>query len=281
MKRFITSIILAVLPVLAFAQAQITTKKEKVKDFPTKITKVVMTGNEFKDQAIKEAVKNSWTISAFEFCDMNDFSSLKTNSDLYFLVMTDVMTKKETRPGISVMSLLKGGNEVRDINDMLELASMPVCAADAPSGKEAAMLPALLDILQKYVLKALDSGFTGIWSIKASLGRHLDYDIIFDKADLSPQVTEGYIAEKFDRQMFVSDEETVLDAIMGYKENTAVGYIVCPSEPELGSLCYKMIIDASTHDLYYFKKHIVTKNSSTGFLRSDINKITNPRRVKR
>ncbi len=50
MKRFITIILFCIISVSAFAQAQIITKREKVKDFPTRITKVVLTGNEFKDK---------------------------------------------------------------------------------------------------------------------------------------------------------------------------------------------------------------------------------------
>lgn len=281
MKRFITIILFCIISVSAFAQAQIITKREKVKDFPTRITKVVLTGNEFKDQVLKEAVKNVWTISAFEFCDLNDFSILKTDPRFYFLLITDVMTKKETKPGIAVLTLIKGETGVRNINDMLELASIPVCAADSPSGKEMAMMPALLDIMQNYVSKALTSGFSSIRSIRGKLKDIYDYDIIFDKEDLSPQISDRFIAEKFDRQMFIADEAAVVDAMLEGREDTAVGYVVCPSEPQPGSLCYVMIIDAGTYELYYYKKHIVSKNTNTGFLKSDINKITYSRRVKR
>ena len=52
----------------AFAQAQITTKKEKVSDFTLKTMKVVLSGNEFIDQAVREAINNTWSLSPFEFC---------------------------------------------------------------------------------------------------------------------------------------------------------------------------------------------------------------------
>lgn len=281
MKRTVAVILFAVIPLMAFSQAQITTKKEKLKDFPYKITKVVLTGNAFKDQAIKEAVKNSWTISAFEFCDMKDFNAMKTNPELYFLLLSDIRQKKESRPGISVFTLVKGEPGVKDLNDMLEVASIPVSAADVPSGKEIAVMPALLDIMQEYVDKSLSSRFSGIGSVKGKLSSTADFRLIFDKEDLSPQIDDKYISDKFDNKMLLGEEDDIVEAMIYGSDDTAVGYVVAPAEPEPGSLCYTMLIDAMTHELYYFSKYKVSKNTNKGFLKRDIAKITGPRKSKR
>ena len=45
MKRFLTLLAALIIPLAALAQAQITTKKIKISDFPEKTTKVVLTGN--------------------------------------------------------------------------------------------------------------------------------------------------------------------------------------------------------------------------------------------
>lgn len=272
MRRLIAMIFFAVIPVLAFAQIQITTKKEKLSSFPTKITKVVLSGNEFKDQAVKLAVKNAWRISPFEFCDIQDFESLKTNPDLYFLILADVKTKKETKAGISVFTLVKGDAGVSGIDDMLEVASIPVCAADLPSGKEAAMMPALLDIMQDYIVKSLASGFSSIGSVVKNKWQRGGMTLVFDKEDFSPQVDTSNIEGKFNGNLFIGGAEDVVNAMVYGNEKTAVGYIVTPSEPEAASLCYVMLIDAETHELYYFKKHVVGK-AGAGFRKGDISKI--------
>ena len=60
MRRFIQILALAIAGLLlttdALGQAQITTRREKLKDFTSKTTKVVLTGDEFLDEAVKESV---------------------------------------------------------------------------------------------------------------------------------------------------------------------------------------------------------------------------------
>ena len=55
-------------PLMAGAQAQINTKKVKISDFTEKITKVVLTGNDFYDSILKDEVKTHWRVSPYEFC---------------------------------------------------------------------------------------------------------------------------------------------------------------------------------------------------------------------
>lgn len=273
MRRLIAMMFFMAMPFLAFAQIQITTKKEKISSFPTKITKVVLSGNEFKDQAVKEAVKNAWRISPFEFCDIMEFEKLKTNPDLYFLVLSDTKTKKETKPGISMFFLVKGDEGAGGLEDMLEVASIPVCAADFPSGKEAAMMPALLDIMQSYIAKTLSGAFASMRSVVKSKWQTGGITVVFDKEDFSPGVNAKDIEEKFGSRVSIGSGEDVIHAMVSGCENTAVGYIVAPAEPEIGSVCYAMLIDAETHELYYFKKSVVSKNAGAGFRKADINKI--------
>ena len=66
MKRTLTIIILAliamtIIPADLFGQAQIYTRKEKLKDITTKTVKVVMTGDEILDEALLSSAprKNS------------------------------------------------------------------------------------------------------------------------------------------------------------------------------------------------------------------------------
>ncbi len=55
--------------------------------------------------------------------------------------------------------------------------------------------------------------------------------------------------------------------------NTVVSYVVAPSEPVNGSICYKMLIGSDNHELYYFKKHKITARNGKGFLTSDVKAI--------
>jgi hypothetical protein len=61
-------------------------------------------------------------------------------------------------------------------------------------------------------------------------------------------------------------DEVLSDAM----DNALVAYIVAPEEPEKGSVSYKMLIDARTHELYYFKKRKISEASGRGFTRNEV-----------
>ena len=63
MKRVLILISAVLFPLLAGAQAQINTKKVKIADFTEKTTKIVLTGNDFYDQALRNEIAAGWTLS--------------------------------------------------------------------------------------------------------------------------------------------------------------------------------------------------------------------------
>ena len=120
---------------VAAAQAQITTKKIKISDFPEKTTKVVLTGNALYDAVLKEEIATRWRIAPYEFCTLQEFNELKGKNNYYFLVTTKGQFKTESEPGLQFLTLVKGGEEAENgINEMLEIVSLPIASAENPSG---------------------------------------------------------------------------------------------------------------------------------------------------
>lgn len=261
----------------ASGQAQIQTKKVIISDLTEKTTKVVLTGNSLFDSFLMGEFKNRWRMSPYEFCTLDEFQTLKTDSDYYFLIFLKGQFRKETEPGISFMSMLKGGPKASEGTDkMLEVASIPFAAATNPNGRETTFLPALLDIFQVYIRKAIGSdivGYTGLAQAGKNIVKAGKKRIYFSESDLEAGVDESVKKRCFDSDMLlVSDEEA--DSIFSAKTyNTLVSYTVAPSQPVRGSYCYKMLIDAETHVLYYYKRHSITGGRGAGFLSSDLKKI--------
>jgi hypothetical protein len=156
MKRTLTIIILAliamtIIPADLFGQAQIYTRKEKLKDITTKTVKVVMTGDEILDEALKQSVTSTWTMSPFEFCTQEEFNKIKSDSKFYFLIVVKGQQRKESEPGIDLLTMVKGGEgSDKSINDMLEVVTFPLRSAVDPSGREFVLLPAFLSIMQEH-----------------------------------------------------------------------------------------------------------------------------------
>ena len=279
MKKLIILITALIMPLMAGAQAQITTKKVKIEDFTQKVTKVVLNGNPFYDTSFKDEVAARWRISPYEFCTLEEFEGLKGNDSYYFLILTQGQFRKETAPGLQFISLVKGGQGAdKGIGDMLEVVSLPFASAEYPSGRELIFLPAFLDIIQSHTLEAMENDFNaygGLSNTAQKLGKAGNMDIVISEDDLNSLVSE----EMTDSEgMTVTDEDDADSYMLDEVSGTLVSYVVAPSEPVKGSFCYKMLIDAQTHERYYYRKHKISPKAGAGFLPEDIERINKARK---
>lgn len=280
MKRLlcilVSLLVTAASAVSAMGQAQITTKKEKLKDFPTKITKVVMSGNSIQDDAIRGAVKGSWFISPYEFCSMDEFKALMSKDEFYFLVPLQLKYKGETKEGVTMLTLLRGDKGVKGMSDMITVAEMPMCSADAPF-TASAFMPAVIDIIQSYVGNSLVSGFKGIGRQAQPLSKAGGKEAYVISDDLAADASDFAAKDEsaFSRPKLHIVSPAQADSIMlSASPDAIVAYIVAPEEPEKGSVSYKMLIDARTHELYGFKKGKVSSAKDRGFTRKELLKIS-------
>ena len=279
MKKLIILITALIMPLMAGAQAQITTKKVKIEDFTQKVTKVVLNGNPFYDTSFKDEVAARWRISPYEFCTLEEFEGLKGNDSYYFLILTQGQFRKETAPGLQFISLVKGGQGAdKGIGDMLEVVSLPFASAEYPSGRELIFLPAFLDIIQNHTLEAMENDFNaygGLSNTAQKLGKAGNMDIVISEDDLNSLVSK----EMTDSEgIIITDEDDADSYMLDEVSGTLVSYVVAPSEPVKGSFCYKMLIDAQTHELYYYRKHKISPKAGVGFLPEDIERINKARK---
>ena len=279
MRRTLKLLALAIAGLLIttdiLGQVQITTRRERLKDFTSKTTKVVLTGDEFLDEAMKESVAATWTVSPYEFCTNEEFQKLKTDANFYFLMVVKGQFRRESEPGIDMLTLVKGGEGAdSSINDMFEVVSFPLRPTEDPSGREFVLLPAFLKIIQSHTVELTETEMKAYSSIGAKDSKKLRIKrIFFWEEDFAPQVDEQ-TKRSLDEDILIKEDEDEVDEIFSEGTfNTVVSYVVAPSEPVNGSICYKMLIGSDNHELYYFKKHKITAKSGKGFLTSDLKAI--------
>jgi hypothetical protein len=279
MKKLLMILAAAIIPMIAGAQAQILTKKVKISDFTEKMTKVVLTGNEMFDLSLQEEVKARWRVSPYEFCTWEEFMNDRNSSDYYFLLTTSGQFKKETEPALDMFSLVKGGTGAT-INSMMEVMFLPFASAEDPSGREFVFLPVLLDIIQDHTLKSMEkdmNGYVGLSGYSTNMTRTGHMQIVFSEDDLNSEITREYMDINFDSDIVVTDEDTADIHIFENTPNTLVSYVVAPTNGNIGSYCYKMLINAQTHEIYYFSRHKISKKYGVGFLTEDIRRINSYR----
>ena len=256
------------LPSEMFGQAQIYTRKEKLKDITAKTTKVVLNGDEMLNEAIKESVAATWTMSPYEFCSVEEFEKIKTSDKFYFLLIAKGQQRKESEPGIDFLTLVKGGEDAsKSIDDMLEVVSFPLRSASEPSGREFVLLPAFLSIIQDHAQNLTSSEVKAYSTLSAEDTKKLAIrQIYFSKDDFAPQVDDKTI-ESLDQDIIVKEDEDDVDEVFTQGTyNAVVSYVVAPTEPVNGSVCYKLLIGSDNHKLYWYKKHRISARSGRGFL---------------
>lgn len=282
MKKIIVLAVSLLLPLMAFAQAQIDTKKIKIGDFTQKVTKVVLTGNMFYDGSLKNEIAAKWRVSPYEFCSAKEFETLKTDDNYYFLMLTQGQFRKEAEPGLMFLTLVKGGEKAAaGIDQMLEVVSLPFASVQEPSGREYVFLPTFLDIIQNYTLDSMDkdiNAYIGLSNYSLNISKSGRMTLVFSEGDLSTEVTPKVRNACFDKNVHVLPEEEADKYLTSEDGNTLVSYVAVPTYAKPGSYCYKMLIDPQTNTLYYFRKHKVSRKVGAGFLEEDIRRISLPRK---
>lgn len=284
MKKFTVIVIALLMPLLVLAQAQIDTKKVKISDFTQKITKVVLTGNQFYDACLESEISTKWHVSPYEFCSMAEFDNLKSDDSYYFLITTKGQFKKEAEPGLTFLTLVKGGkNSDKGIDEMLEIVAFPYASAEEPSGREVSFLPAILDIIQNYTLDSMEkdiNAYTGLPNYTMNITKSGDMRLVFADTDLSSEVTPDVKSQFFDEDVLVVEADDADEFLTKNNDNMLVSYVVAPTSAKAGSYCYKMLLDPRANKLYYYRKHKISKKVGAGFLLEDIKRITAPRHNK-
>ncbi len=266
----------------AFAQAQINTKKMKIGDFTQKTMKVVLSGNPMFDGVLQEEISSLWRVSPYEFCSLDDFEANRTSPDCYFMLLSKAQFRKESEPGIEFLTVVKGGkNAEKGIDEMLEVCTFPVRAAQMPSGREFDFMPAIIDIIQDYIRKSMEddrAGYAGLGKFACGISATAGMNLVLADGDVSGNISEKVRSNAVEAGIaFVDDDEA--DEIMSSGDmNSVVSYTVAPTNPESGSYCYRMLIGAGNHRLYYFRKQRVGKDGDYGFGASELNRLAGVRK---
>lgn len=230
----------------AFSQGKVYTRKARLEDFPIRTTKVVIDGNSFLGIALREEIALRWRISPYEHCTPAEYDKLKTDNNFYFINLVE-------EDGIAFLTLSKGGKEEDDnqFKRPFEVVRVPFASVGDPSGRELIFMGAFVDILQIFVEDAMLADQVAYSGLKHYNSSNLSFKTIY----LDP--------EKADEQY------------LNNTPGTLVGICIAPTEISKRSYCYKMLITADSHELYYYKKAKYRGSKDTSFTESEIKHFIN------
>lgn len=220
---------------MSFAQGRIYTKKLLLADFPTKTIKIAVDENSTLGRSLSDEISARWRISPFEFCTLAEVESFTKDNNFYLLRFAE-------ENGILYLKLDKGGKD--DDPDKLkrpvDVVQAPFCPAQSNGQEERAYLGALVDIIQTFVDKALETESIAYKGLDAFHSSKIQDLKLYFNCDYS-------------------------DSFANNEYMSAVALCVASSTE---ALSYKMIITTDTHELLYFKR---LKSSINLWSTSDIN----------
>ncbi len=226
----------------ASGQGRQYTRKARLEDFPTRTTKVVIGGMSFLDLAFREEISIRWRISPYEFCTPDDYEALKSDSAFYFLRIA-------SDRGVAFLILTKGGREddADNLRKPFEVIRIPIASVGDPSGKELMFMGAFIDIMQAFVEDAMVSDNAAYSGLKWYNSRKLN-----------------------GKSIYVNDVDAVDSLYLAGERDALLGITVAPTAISSGSRCYKMLVSADSHELYYYSSRRYGGSKDTEFTDKEI-----------
>lgn len=279
-KSVKVALLLAVLAFLPsgqlFAQARVTTKTYRMSDFTALTTRmVVATGNPLLDATLTEEIQKVWKVSPFDFCTFQEYEKSQSEPGYYFLVCTPNRVGKNGN-ALIMLRLEKSGLKESDdpMKKAFDIVDVPLCSADDFSGSEITLVTAMLEIVQNYASKCMESEFNAYRTLaqyNSNVFSMSGKTLYVPEAFVGPDALE-YVSQYEDIR--IVDEEEAENIFSSASDGAVVGFVIMVDEAQRGDVVYYMLIDASTHHLMYYQKDKVSFTGKVGLGKTDFRAIT-------
>lgn len=241
LRKYLLLLALVLIPCLMRGQGQVYTRKAKLEDFSARTTKIVLTGLPMFDIVLKEEVSSRWRISPYEFCTFKEYERYKNRNLYYFM-------RFAKDDDFMYLIISKGGLESSEdpLKVAFDVIKMPIAASDNPSGQELIYMPAFIDIVQDFMLGAIESDRVAYGGLKTVANK---------------RSTRG--------KLIYLSEDKAAKAFEMAEEDALCGILLQPADTGRQTYCYKMLVGADDHMLYYWRKQRIFTQVDRSFNATD------------
>ncbi|MCX6333797.1 MAG: hypothetical protein NT092_05770 [Bacteroidia bacterium] len=280
MKKMFISIPVFLLAGMLLGQAPFPSKDE-IKQFTVSKTCVVLEDDPFSsfNAYIKDAMKQYWQVTPFEFIDTREFNLRNTKPEYSFIVLTETNYEKDkTRSVYKFINLLQG-KKVEKLGEMPEICAVPLAYAGEDDLEYGYKLGAILEFMQKHARLIMeDPSKTGRKYLKyynENIPKVMNKTILVKLEDLSPAINSAEkIKSIYSNKIEIVPEEEIVKAIETKAPNTVILHKVGPvGATKDQGYCFKMLIGTDDADMYYYDLHTIDKANPNGFLPADLKRL--------
>jgi len=281
MKRLIITVpVLLLFTGLLSGQAPFP-NKEEIKQFSESKTCVVIEDDPFSsfNAYIKDAMKQYWTITPFEFIDTREFNLRSAKPQYSFILLTETNYEKDKTLSVYKFINLLQGKPVDKLGEMPEVCAVPLAYAGEDDLEYGYKLGAILEFMQKHARLIMeDPTKTGRKYLKyynENIPKVMGKTILVKQEDLAPAISSiGQIRAIYSNKIEIVGEEDIVKAIETKAPNTVILHKVGPVglKKDQG-YCFKMLIGTDDADMYYYDLHTIDKANPNGFLPADLKRL--------
>ena len=255
--------------------------KEEIKQFSESKTCVVIEDDPFSsfNAYIKDAMKQYWTITPFEFIDTREFNLRSAKPQYSFILLTETNYEKDKTLSVYKFINLLQGKAVDKLGEMPEVCAVPLAYAGEDDLEYGYKLGAILEFMQKHASLIMeDPSKTGRKYLKyynENIPKVMGKTILVKQEDLAPAISSvGQIRAIYSSKIEIVGEEDIVKAIETKAPNTVILHMVAPvgMNKDQG-YCFKMLIGTDDADMYYYNLHTIDKANPNGFLPADLKRL--------
>jgi len=275
MKKILISVIFAGIIISASAQGYVPSV-EDVNTFFTTKTLVILESNPLMEynSIIKKVMEQEWNITEFGFIPEKEFEAKRMDAQYSFIYMSHVTFENDkTDASYRFLHLSVGGDYYR-LNEMPDIASVPLAYLDVEEERYAYKLAILVRFLQNHAKLIHEHPEI----ISANVFKHYNDNIqdIHEKTlylleeELAPSVnSEAEIRKVYPYKFELVTMEDIEQAIKDRDPDVVFLHKVGPEGTKKDARSYKIIIGAADANFYYFDYHKISDKNPDGFLEAD------------
>jgi hypothetical protein len=255
--------------------------KEEIKQFTESKTCIVLEEDQMStfNTYIKEAIKEFWTITPYEFIEVKDFNVRRLNPAFSFIVLTQTNFERDKSGALYNFINLLQGKSGSKLGEMPEICAVPLSFASEDDLEYGYKLGAILLFMQKHAAMISDDPtLTGRKYLKyynKNIPEVANKTILVKQEDLSPDIsTIEKIKTLYHNKIEIVPEEDIMKAIADKTPATLILHKVGPVGDEHSGYCFKMLIGTDDSDMYYYHQHLVDKSNPNGLLPADLKRLS-------
>lgn len=280
MRKWMFAMIILAVGARVQAQGYVPSREDIMAFFTTK-TLVVLEDNPLLEynSIIKKVMQQEWNITEYDFISNKEFEEKRMDAQYSFIYMSQVTFEGDkTDASYRFLHLSLGGDYFR-LNEMPDLASVPLAYYSVEEERYAYKLAVLVRFIQNHAKLLRERPEI----ISANVLKHYNDNIKDIKGktlylleeELAPSLNSAArISKVYPYEFKLVTMEDIEEAIKNRDPDVVFLHKVGPEGTKLDARCYNIIIGAADANFYYFDYHKVSDKSPDGFLESDFKNLS-------